>query len=94
LTLHLLNDKAACIAALFFVILACKHKDLIMILSVEQIKQLHTMLQEYPKTDYVVIRSEGNGSGIGPSEFADFYDGDLLKPQLLGTIEITEVGFW
>lgn len=65
-----------------------------MLISADQIKQLYAMLQEYPKTGHVVIRSEANGSGIGRSEFADFYDGNLFKPKLLGTIEITDVGLW
>jgi hypothetical protein len=65
-----------------------------MLISADQLKQLYAMLQEYPKTDHVVIRSENNESGIGPSDFADFYDGTLFKPKLLGTIEITDVGLW
>lgn len=68
-----------------------------MMLSAEQIKQLHTGLQEYPTTTYVTIREEVNGSGIGPSEFADYYYCKLFpitKPELLGTIEITDVGMW
>ena len=65
-----------------------------MLISVKQIKQLHAMLQEYPNTNHVVIRSEGNGSGIGPSEFADFYSENLFKPKLLGTVEITDVELW
>jgi hypothetical protein len=68
-----------------------------MMLSAEQINQLHTGLQEYPTATEVVIRSEVNGSGIGPSEFADYYYSKLFpisKLELLGTIEITDVGLW
>jgi hypothetical protein len=67
-----------------------------MLLSAEQIKQLYKMLQEYPTTSYVEIRSENNGSGIGPSEFADYYEQKSLlhKSKLLGTVEITDVGLW
>lgn len=67
-----------------------------MLLSVEQIKQLYVGLQEYPSATYVGIRSETNGSGIGPSDFADFYESKSFfkKPELLGTIEITDVGMW
>lgn len=67
-----------------------------MLISAEQIKQLYALLQEYTNTDHVVIRCESNGSGIGPSEFADFYGQDSIftKPKLLGTAEITDVGLW
>ena len=68
-----------------------------MLLSTKQIKQMHTLLQEYPTASLVAIRSEINGSGIGPSEFADFYEeraGLFFKRKLLGTIEITDVGLW
>lgn len=67
-----------------------------MILSAKQISQLYAMLQEYPTTDHVGIRSEINGSGIGPSDFADYYEQKsfMKKPKLLGTVEITDVGMW
>jgi len=65
-----------------------------MIITTKQLKQLYALLQEYPNTDHVIIRSEENGSGIGPSQFAYFYDETLFKPKLLGTIEITDVGLW
>lgn len=68
-----------------------------MLLSVEQIKQIYTGLQEYPTATEVVVRSEVNGSGIGPSDFVDYYKSKLLsrnKPELLGTIEITDVELW
>ena len=67
-----------------------------MLLSAEQIKQLYKMLQEYPTTSHVELRSEINGSGIGPSEFADYYEQKsfLHEPKLLGTVEITDVGMW
>jgi hypothetical protein len=67
-----------------------------MLLSAEQIKQLYKLLQEYPTTSHVGIRYETNGSGIGPSEFADYYEQKsfLNKPKLLGTVEITDVGVW
>jgi hypothetical protein len=60
-----------------------------MLISAEQIKQLYSMLQEYPTTDYVHIRS-----GIAASDFADYYEQKPLfnKPKLLGTIEITDIG--
>jgi hypothetical protein len=67
-----------------------------MLISAEQIKQLYSMLQEYPTTDYVHIRSENNGSYIGTSDFADYYEQKsvLEKSKLLGTIEITDEGLW
>lgn len=67
-----------------------------MLLSPEQIKQLYNMLQEYPTTSYVLIRSENNGSGIGASDFADYYEQQSLlsKAKLLDTIEITDVSLW
>jgi hypothetical protein len=65
-----------------------------MLISTQQIKQIHTMLQEYPTTTHVVIKTEDNGSGIGPSQFVDFYAGNVFKHTLLGTLEITDVGLW
>ena len=52
------------------------------------------MLQEYPTTDHVHIRIEH--SGIGTSDFADYYEQKSLleQPKLLGTIEITDVWMW
>jgi len=67
-----------------------------MLLSKTQINQIHTMLQEYPTANLVAIRSEVNGSGIGPSDFVDYYE-DLGMPpkrKLLGTVEITDYGMW
>jgi hypothetical protein len=72
-------------------------KGFIMLISVTQLNQLHTNLQEYPTATEVVIRSETNGSGIGPSEFADYYETarfPFAKPKLLGTVEITDYGLW
>lgn len=68
-----------------------------MMLSVQQINQIHAGLQEYPTATEVVIRSETNGSGIGPSDFVDYYKSPPLpisKPTLLGTLEITDYGMW
>lgn len=68
-----------------------------MLLSAEQIKQLYIGLQEYPTATQVILREEVNGSGIGPSEFADYYKHkpfNINKRELLGTIEITDVGLW
>jgi hypothetical protein len=66
-----------------------------MIISVKQLNQIHALLQNQPKTTHVVIRSEINGSGIGPSDFVDFYKGSLFNSQeLLETIEITDYGMW
>jgi hypothetical protein len=61
-------------------------------LSVIQINQIHTALQEYPDTTLVVLRPD---SDFGPFEFADYYKNTVpttLKRELLGTIEITDVG--
>lgn len=63
-------------------------------LSVNQINQIHTGLQEYPDTTLVVLRPD---SDFGSSVFADYYKNVkivTLKRELLGTIEITETGIW
>lgn len=68
----------------------------IMELSVEQINQIYVGLQEYPTATQVAIRSEVNGTGLGPSEFVDYYEKKKFayKGELLGTIEITDEGMW
>jgi hypothetical protein len=63
-------------------------------LSVNQINQIHTGLQEYPDTTLVVLRPD---SDFRSSVFADYYKHTKLMAltrELLGTIEITETGVW
>ena len=63
-------------------------------LSVKQVKQIYTLLQEYPSATLVEFRSGGVGWSIGLSDFVDYYEegtGLLGKPKLLGTVEITDV---
>jgi hypothetical protein len=63
-------------------------------LSVNQINQIHTVLQEYPDTTLVVLRPD---SDFGSAVFADYYKHTKLTTltrELLGTIEITETGTW
>lgn len=60
-------------------------------LSKEQIEQVHALLQEYATTDHVLFREEKNNSGLGPTEYADFYN---YNGQLLGSVDITDVGQW
>lgn len=69
-----------------------------MLLTVDQIKMLYLVLDKYPNAQYVFIRDEDNGSGIGPSTLAEFQDrGNLFKkiaPRVLGEEDITDVGAW
>lgn len=69
-----------------------------MLLTVDQIKMLYLVLDKYPNAQYVFIRDENNGSGIGPSTLAEFQDrGNLFKkiaPRVLGEEDITDVGAW
>lgn len=69
-----------------------------MILTREQIMLLHLGLDKYPDAQYVIIRDEENGSGIGPNTVAEFQDrGNLFKkiaPKVLGVEDITDVDLW
>lgn len=69
-----------------------------MLLTVDQIKMLYLVLDKYPNAQYVFIRDENNGSGIGSSTLAEFQDrGNLFKkiaPRVLGEEDITDVGAW
>lgn len=65
-----------------------------MLFTTEQINQVHTLLQEYPEANYVVIEDVENGSGIGPTTYAKFMKYGLRKATLLGTVDITDVSTW
>lgn len=69
-----------------------------MLLTVEQIKLMYLALDKYPNAQYIAIRDETNGSGIGSSTVAEFQDrGNLFKkiaPKILGTEDITDVATW
>lgn len=69
-----------------------------MLLTVDQIKLIYLALDKYPEAQYVAIRDETNGSGIGPSTIAEFQDrGNIFKkiaPKVLGTEDITDVALW
>jgi hypothetical protein len=69
-----------------------------MLLTVDQIKLIYLGLDKYPDAQYVVVRDEANGSGIGPSTIAEFQDrGNIFRkiaPKVLGTEDITDVDLW
>ena len=69
-----------------------------MLLTREQIMLMFLGLDKYPDAQYVVIRDEVNGSGIGPSTVAEFQDrGNLFRkiaPKTLGIEDITDVDLW
>jgi hypothetical protein len=66
-----------------------------MLFTVDQIKQIHTLLQEYPTTTHVSIIDKDNGSGIGPDTEAKFILWKFpKKSEILGTVNITDVGTW
>ena len=44
-----------------------------MLFTVEQIKQLYALLQEYPTATHVSVRDKPNGSCIGPDTEAKFF---------------------
>jgi hypothetical protein len=63
--------------------------------TVEQIKQLHTLLQEYPEASHITIRYAQN-------ESSDGFDTDAVfirwraphEPVTLGIAKITDRGAW
>jgi hypothetical protein len=69
-----------------------------MILTRNQIMLMYLALDKYPNAQYIVIRDEANGSGIGPNTIAQFQDrGNLFKmisPKVLGEEDITDVDLW
>ena len=66
-----------------------------MLFTVEQIKQLHALLQEYPTATHVSVRDKPNGSCIGPDTEAKFFIRKFPhKSEALGTVDITDVGTW
>lgn len=69
-----------------------------MLLTVDQIKLLYLALDKYPDAQFVIVRDEDNGSGIGPNTIAEFQNrGNIFRkiaPQVLGEEDITDVGMW
>jgi hypothetical protein len=66
-----------------------------MLLTVEQIKQLHTLLQEYPEATHISFRDVANGSGIGPDTFAHFIKWNFrTEYTTLASVDITDGGTW
>jgi hypothetical protein len=66
-----------------------------MLLTVEQVRQLVTLLQEYPETTHISIYDQINGSGIGPDTFAKYIKwSKFKKPNELGVVDITDTGTW
>jgi hypothetical protein len=66
-----------------------------MLFTVDQINQIHAMLQEFPATTHVSVIDKANGSAIGPATEAKFLAWNFpRKSEILGTIDITDVGTW
>lgn len=66
-----------------------------MLFTVEQIKQLYTLLQEHPTATHVSVMDKPNGSGIGPDTEAKFMVWKFPhKSKVLETVNITDVGTW
>ena len=69
-----------------------------MILTRNQIMLMYLGLDKYPDAQYVIVRDEANGSGIGSNTVAEFQDrGNLFKkiaPKVLGTEDITDLDLW
>jgi hypothetical protein len=66
-----------------------------MLFTVDQINKIHTLLQEYPTATHVSVIDKANGSSIGPATEAKFLAWNFPKrSEILGTIDITDVGTW
>lgn len=67
-----------------------------MMLTVEQINQLHTLLQEHPSATHVTVKSEGTGSSFLAKEhrahFIEWNGFPFGKPETLETYDITDKG--
>jgi hypothetical protein len=66
-----------------------------MLFTVKQIKQLHTLLQEYPRATHIGVREVDNGSMIGLDTHATFIVWKFShQSETLETVNITDVGTW
>jgi hypothetical protein len=66
-----------------------------MLFTVDQINKIHTLLQEYPTATHVSVIDKVNSSGLGPDTEAKFLDWKFpKKSEILGTVNITDVGTW
>lgn len=67
-----------------------------MMLTVEQINQLHTLLQEHPSTTHVSVTRTGSGASFlaagHRAHFIEWNGFPFGKPETLETYDITDKG--
>lgn len=59
-----------------------------MLLSVSQLNQIYTLLQEYPTATNIVVRPKN--SVVGPCDFVDFYETTPTSIIMLDTVNISD----